>query len=398
VRAVVGKGGFVKSRIPSPFLKLAGTWALWLLALLFFAYLAMVLNPGQSTVPVPWNLQNYTLCLFRYDASYYLDIARYGYRDFQRHHPLEKDYLCTAFFPLYPLLVRAASYPLLGHYRAAALAVSWACLLLALFYLHSLARLYGADNGDQPYRACLYLLIFPTAVFLALPYSESAFLLTATGALYHARRAQWGRAALWACLASAARPVGLAAGLACGVEALRQVGWKPGKLKRGVAFLLLSPLGLAIYMAYLWAAFGNPFIFARAQAEGSGWQRGFNPFAFPQAVWRLFRHPVFTSEFAKYLYLVVFTTAFALLTLEVFRRHGPSLGVFSAFCLLAPMITSPPGDPLLSMNRMVVVIFPAFMVLARGGENRDFERLYLVLGALGLALFTALFVYGMWAG
>lgn len=391
-------GDPVRAGISSPILKLIVTWAAWLLALLVFAYFTMVLNPGQSTVPVPWNLQNFTLCLFRYDASYYLDIARYGYADFHRHHPLEKDYLCTAFFPLYPLLVRMLSYPLLGHFRTAALLVSWTSLLLSLFYLYFLSGLYSAQGGDPPFRGCVYLLLFPTAMFLALPYSESVFLLSAAGSLYHARRSQWVRASVWACLASAARPVGLAAGLACAVEALRQAGWSLKGIKKGAAFLVISPLGLASYMAYLWAVFGNPFMFAKAQAEGSGWQRGFNPLSFPQAVWRLFRHPVFTSEFAKYLYLVFFVTLFMILTLEVFRRFGPSLGVFSAFCLLAPMLTSPPGDPLLSMNRMVVVIFPAFMVLARWGENRDFERAYISLGALGLALFTALFIYGMWVG
>lgn len=393
----------MKARPRSSLFRLTATWALWIAALLLFAYFAIVLNPGQSTVPVPYSFSNYTLCLTRYDAAYYLDIAKYGYKDFHLHHPLDDDsdareYLCTAFFPLYPLMIRALSYPFLGNYRAAALAASWISLLLALVYLFSLARLYGTGDEDHPFRACLYLLAFPTAVFLALPYSESAFLLTAAGSLYHARRSQWGRAAAWAALASAARPVGLAAGLACGVEALRQAGWSPRKLRKGVAFLLLSPLGLALYMLYLWRAFGNPFIFAKAQAMGSGWRREFNLFSYPQAIWRLFRYPVFSSEFAKYLYLVVFVTVFALLALEVFRRYGPSLGAYSAFCLLAPMLTSPPGDPLLSMNRMVVVIFPAFMVLAEWGKNRDFERFYLVLGTLGLALFTALFVYGMWAG
>ena len=52
----------------------------------------------------------------------------------------------------------------------------------------------------------------------------------------------------------------------------------------------------------------------------------------------------------------------------------------------------------MSMNRMVVVIFPAFMLLGEWGRKRDFERFYACAGTLGLALFTTLFVYGLWAG
>jgi len=53
---------------------------------------------------------------------------------------------------------------------------------------------------------------------------------------------------------------------------------------------------------------------------------------------------------------------------------------------------------MMSLNRLVIVIFPAFLLLGEWCRNRDFERFYSIVGTLGLAVFSTLFVYGMWAG
>ncbi|MGH2390343.1 MAG: hypothetical protein ACRDIE_19250, partial [Chloroflexota bacterium] len=62
--------------------------------------------------------------------------------------------------------------------------------------------------------------------------------------------------------------------------------------------------------------------------------------------------------------------------------------------LSAPIITS--DIPLQSMSRYVLVLVPMYIVLARLGRRPIFDRLYVLLSAGGLAMFTALFVNHMW--
>src|SRR6185436_6854967 len=66
----------------------------------------------------------------RWDSAWYLAIAGDGYGEGQR----------AAFFPLYPLLVRAGGW-VLGSPVVAGLLVSTTCLVVALAALHELTRL-----------------------------------------------------------------------------------------------------------------------------------------------------------------------------------------------------------------------------------------------------------------
>jgi len=451
----------MRGKFASQDLRTAGVLAAWLVVLVAFAYGVTVLNPAQSTIPVPMYRGAFVRLFFNYDGGWFIDIARHGYTGFSAARGWDNPYISTAFYPLYPAAVRLLSYPLLGHYFAAGLLVSWLSLFFALLYLRRLAALYQGEEAAR--RTCLCLLLFPTAVFLAAGYSESIFLLCAVAGLYHARRSSWVLAGLWGYLACLARPVGLAVGAAAALEALRQAGWRPRGLKPRMAALLAAPLGLATYMAYLWWRFDDPLVFVKAESAGWGWRRelsfkgllvtarglsgagekaavaflllallggavllaaavlrdygrrkgslilalglggalllvGTLPGIIEAARRCLAADSVFSADFAKYSYLLIFTLLFAVLVALAFRRYGYPLGTFALLCLAAPLLTSPPSNPLMSMNRLVVVIFPAFMLLGAWGRSRDFERLYAFAGTMGLALFTTLFFYGMWAG
>jgi hypothetical protein len=384
----------------SPDFRVAAALAAWLVLLFSFAYFMILLNPGQADPANPMNGGSFIRSFFNFDGSWFTDIARYGYTGFSDARGWDIPYISTAFFPLYPAAIRLVSYPLFGHYYAAGLLVSWLSLLFALIYLRRLVLTFKEeDDDDAGFRACLFLLLFPTAIFLASGYSESLFLLCAVASFYHARRSSWILAGIWGFLACLARPVGLAVSAAVILEALRQAGWRPRNLRPKMAAVLLAPLGLVTYLAYLQWRFGDFLVFTRAEKAGWGWQREFNPKGLYDVIRRLYDSgDIFTGDFAKYLYLLIFVALFIVLTVFVFRRYGYPLGTFTALCVLAPLLTSPPDNPLMSMNRMVVVVFPAFMLLGAWGRKRDFERFYACAGTLGLALFTTLFVYGLWAG
>src|SRR5918998_78654 len=114
--------------------------------------------------------------LARWDSVWYLRVAASGYGDSTAR---------AAFFPLYPLLVRAVATPLGGSNAAlllAAYAVSLAAFLAALALLHRLTEL---ELGRRLARPTLVLLaVFPAAVYFGAPYSESLFLLLAVGVFY----------------------------------------------------------------------------------------------------------------------------------------------------------------------------------------------------------------------
>ena len=125
--------------------------------------------------------------LARWDAVWYLRIADSGYTGSEPR---------AAFFPLYPLLIRALAAPA-GGSPAALLAAAYLIALgafvaaLALLY-----RLVELELGRRLARPTLLLLaLFPAAVFFGAPYSESVFLLCAVGAFYAARTGRFAWAA-----------------------------------------------------------------------------------------------------------------------------------------------------------------------------------------------------------
>ncbi len=102
----------------------------------------------------------------RWDAAWYLEIARDGYR-YEPGVPSN-----AAFFPLYPLA--------LTYFRA----------LLAMDF-----------GEDLISRTITYLLIFPTTFFFSV-YSESSFLALTVAAYYYTRTSRW----LLACILAALAP------------------------------------------------------------------------------------------------------------------------------------------------------------------------------------------------
>jgi hypothetical protein len=138
--------------------------------------------------------------------------------------------------------------------------ISLLSLPLALYFLYHLA-LHGW--GERVARsAVLALAFFPTTFFLNSAYTESVFLALSAGSMWAVRvRKDLLVACVLAGLASATRNVGVFLMVPVAIEWIKEMdryGW------RGV-YLLVIPSGLVAYMGYLWARFGDPFLFYTAQ-------------------------------------------------------------------------------------------------------------------------------------
>ena len=314
----------------------------------------------------------------RWDAQHYLQIATQGYHG--------KD---IAFFPLYPALIHWFG-GLIGDHLIAGLLISNIAFLGALAYLYALVKLEFGDNAVA-YHAIFYLAIFPTAIFFSAVYTESLFLLLTVGSVYYARRGNFITSGVFGALASMTRVEGVLTALPLAYEVWR--AWRERRgttLARGAVGLGLVPLGLLSYMFYLYALQGDPLAFTKVQAD---WNRHFAmPWVSIANTIGAIATPPFGSDTANHIIELVFTLAFIGLLVVAFRTLRPSYAWYFAASLLMPMCTA----SLMSMPRFVLVVFPAFMLLALFGRRPAVNSAIVSFFLPVLGLFTVLFADWYW--
>lgn len=354
----------------------------------------------------PWHthLSNLGLDIWdRWDSGYYRGIAKGGYS-----YESSDQYSSVVFFPLYPLLIRAAATAI-PDLTLAGVVVSHLCLLGALIFLYRLA-LHETEDEPLARRSILYVSIFPTAFFFGAIYTESAFLLFAAGCAYFGRRRMWLPAALMGMAASATRVIGLALYVFLLIEWWRAYspvvrGWfssaarpVPGENRRAIVALLtiqLSTLGLILYMAYLWNRFGNPLLFLDAQAA---WSRavGSSPLHLFSDLAYGISQATLRSEVSSRWVLTDAVSGLVALVLAPFiwRRFGFNYALFTILCILVPVLS---GNTQ-SLFRYVLVAFPLFWMLAHWGRNDYVDKAIVVTFCVLLGVFFTVFANWGWVG
>ena len=347
--------------------------------------------------------------LARWDAAWYLRIAESGYGGSD---------VRAAFFPLYPLLVRAVAAPFgasPGALLVAAYVLSLAAFLGALVLLHRLVSLELGRPLAQP--ALLLLAVFPAALFFGAPYSESLFLLLAVGAFYAARTGRWAWAGAAAAGAAATRSSGVLLLLplamlwwSAGSGASAQ---RAGRRLRDAAWLLLAPLGLAAYAAFLGLAEGDAWRFLDVQ---DAWSReltvpllgawdglgaaidGARQLLSGQTEVVYFEKAAGDPYRIAAINLMLFgSLVFALVAcVGCLRRLPKAYGAWVAASLVLPLTFPVEPQPLMSLPRFLAVLFPIFMWLALWSEERRATARVAAVSALGLGLFTAQFASWHW--
>jgi hypothetical protein len=339
--------------------------------------------------------------LARWDSVWYLRIADSGYGDSAPR---------AAFFPLYPLLVRAVGTAFGGSHAAllaAAFLVSLAAFLAALVLLHRLTELELGRPLARP--TLLLLAVFPAALYFGAPYSESLFLLLAVGAFYAARTDRWAWAGACAGLASATRSAGLLLLLP-----LALIWWSSRPRRPSdAAWLALAPAGILAYAAWLGLVEGDALRFLDVQ---DAWSR---ELAVPLAgAWDGLvaavdgmrqlasgsRTPVYFEvaagdpfRIAAINVMLFATLVFAVVAcVGVLRRLPRAYGAWVAASLVLPLTFPVTPQPLMSLPRFVAVLFPVFMWLAVVSDERRSTDLVVAVSALGLGLFTAQYASWHW--
>lgn len=331
----------------------------------------------------PRNLYDALQIWNRWDAPHYLDLARFGYSGV----PGAFRGYALAYFPLYPWLVWFTSF-FTQDYMVAAFCVSGIALCVSVILLRRLAELeYDAETG---LRAAWFLLIFPTAYFLHIGYTESLFLALVLGALLAARRERWGWAGALGALVCLSRPTSIVLIPTLFVEALHQF-WATRRWRRDWLWLLLVPLGLVLYMLLnQWVA-GSPFAFLRIRKEyfhisfAPPWEGVLN-------AWGNRHQPGEAGEMVGwqeffYISLGLICTIVSWFKLRpVYATY--MTGTWFLFASTAYMQSVP---------RYTLTMFPIFFLFALLGRNRFWSAVLTVWSLLFLALFLTLFAWGHWA-
>lgn len=332
--------------------------------------------PGRAGPTATLGWHNAIDATERQDAVWYLRLADEGW---------SPNDASAAFFPLYPLTVRAVTWVLPGDDLVAALLVSNLAFLGALLALFALTAEAFGERAAR--RAIVVAAIFPTAFFFLAPYTESLFLLLSILAFREARHDRWGRVAVFGALAALTRSVGVLLIPALLLDAIgrdRAGGRRAlGARLAGAAAIALGPLS---WFAWWGVAHGNWLAPLDAQAD---WGRELQ---FP---WVSLGHAVeFAWTFHSYwlldLLLVSLSVAGLALALPALR---PSEAVYGALSLLLPLMDPFADRPLLSVPRFAVVVFPALWGLSGVGLGRKLpEPLVTSVLAAGWAISALLFV------
>jgi hypothetical protein len=360
--------------------------------------LAVALLPQADPAGDPLEPPGFLNYWAHWDGAWYSQIATDGYG--------ERAPASTAFFPLYPLLVRLGA-AIGGGPALWGVLISLLSTLFALFFVYRIAeKLYGVPAARA---ATLALAFFPTAFFLNAVYTEALFLALTAGTLWAAYvRRDLLLAGLLGSLAAATRNLGVLLLLPLFLEWLR---YRREFGLRGLVELALVPVGLLAYAAFLWARFGDPLLFAAQQSAYWGRELS-SPVTTAASAWRaagegagylLDPATLFfdtsagpTLEASNALNLV-FLAVFLVLMGVGFGVLPPGLSIYTFIIVLLPVLTPSPSFPLMSLPRFVLGAFPVFLVLGYLlSRSRPALVVWLVLSSgLGVAL-TALFTTWRW--
>ncbi len=376
-------------------------------------------DPTNLTAPFGYLGNALVAPLARWDSVWYLTIARYGYA-----HIRER----MAFFPLYPALIHVLAWVVRSDLVAGVL-ISLASLMVALTLLQ---RLVALDFDEEVASVTVLLIAFcPVAFFFSAVYTESLFLALSVGTIYAARRERWALCGVLGFLAALSRNGGIALIIPAAIiylygpreapltrwgSAAAHGLWRllpRHRLRPGALWLLLIPAGLCAYLAYLGIRYGDTLAPFRVE---SIWYRHSS---FPlNTLWQgakqawdglrqLVQGPVPPYRVPDYaqgvisaalqdIYLFLFLVLGVIGVVCVLWHLGAAYGLYTLALLVLALADPVSLQPLASLPRYELIIFPLFIWGARWLTRLRLAAYAIPALAVLLGLFTVEFATWRW--
>jgi hypothetical protein len=386
----------------------------------FFANADLPLPYHEEVKPADYSGPSVLEGWVRFDAGWYRSIAEDGY-----YFRGDDEQSSVAFFPVYPLVMRAFHSVFGGDTAAWGIFITLASGLAValLFYRWCVPRL-----GERRARYALAaLLLWPYGWYLfGAVYADALFIALVIGAFVSLERDRVVLATVLGAIATASRPVGFAVVIGLLARALEREGvvsfprfdrvrsgrlgrpsapstdepappvirFDRGRLRAATVLPLLSVAGLVSYVVYLWAKFDEPFAFVIAE-RAPGWDLEAGPHTWFKVEFfeRLADYP---NDGVWYTTGLVVQAVLALgilaLTPRVVRKFGWAYAAYVVVVLAIPLVGSKDFQ---GIGRYALSAFPAFAVMGDClAARRRVAAGVLVVSAVALGLLCSGFARG----
>jgi len=343
-----------------------------------------------------------------WDSEYYVGIAVGGYDDPKAGTVINpatgnKVIRNYSFFPFYPYVMRVFALPLrllglenpLAAASLAGVVVAVLGTLAGMLALWDMTRPYFEE--EDAYRAVFYALIFPTAFFFAMVYTEGLFIGLAFGALALSKRGHWVWASMLGLLAAWTRAHGAALVLPLLLFWWMQIKWRePLRPQITWKWFLrgaLALLPLAGYLLWRFSTLGQGWtelqelVYSRGLMSIGGtiedWMRAFD-----------YARSKGGGDGQVYFAIEVGSVLLAFIASVWLIRRDPAVALFS----LAVVLLSIFSGYAQSMARYMLITPALYIFLAHLGKNKTFDRAWTVFSILLLGMEASLFAVDMWVG
>jgi hypothetical protein len=381
----------------------------WVLAIKVLLFVV-----AAKSYPILWNshlngARRWFEIWDQWDFGYYREIAESGYNSGDGS---------LAFYPLFPWLLRLVAYVCKSYFFAGLIVSGIASIVAAVLF----RRLVQLDyTASVALRSVLFLLIFPTAYFLHVGYSESLFLAMALGSILAARVERWWLAGVLGVFCWMTRGVGAVLVPTLAVEAAQQY-WMRRKFcsHRAVSpcqnpeggnasaqrgdynktncsawnwkwlWIAIVPTGFVVYLLINWRVAGHPFAFLQTRKVSFEQSFALPSAGIRQAIWALY--PSAREAEMVGAQEMFFVALGFVCTIVSWIKLRPAYATW----ITGNLILFSSVNFLQSVPRYTLTMFPIFILFALLGGNRFWAGVLTAWSLLFFALFAVLFARGEW--
>jgi hypothetical protein len=342
---------------------------------------------------------------YRWDTTYFVTISVFGYSEFDRS---------ASFMPLFPLIIRIFNQLTNINPLVLALLISNFFCLIALVLFYEVAML-ELKSQSQARDAILYLMVFPSAFFLFVAYSESLILFLGLLMWLLLRHGRIFWASLVVTLAVFVRLQGLAlvlplawqslihlaqieglspkeevkTGLRIIIQNLQQKRINYGKIFQFTGVVLLPILMLTLY------SFGQKAGSLSTVIEAYSYRN--TSLIFPWVGLLQFGKKLFTIDYLleDVIDLLVFIVFISLFIIGL-KKIKPGLTFFTLGVLVMVFSRGFTEGLLYGFMRFALTTFPIFLILATIKIPRLLKSSILAISLVTQLILVWLFVHWIW--